>query len=314
MSADIGPTKPIYTPGPSSITTNISSPYVDTTSWPPFDLVNCFKECGQKYFTLAFIVSQGNIPSWGGYYPLSTTNPSWYLDQIDNLRALGGDVIISCGGASGQELAQTITDINSLVAAYQSIIDIYKLQILDFDIEGSAIADQISIDLRNKALVILRKNNPNLKIHYTLPVMPDGLDSNGMNLVKNAFSNGLKIEVVNLMCMDYNSENIDMGQAAISAAQNTHSQLINIGYSNTKVGICPMIGINDTNQLFTLADAQKVVDFSKSNSYIGLLAFWSSNRDIEQKTQGTSARADQSGVIQSKNQFAMIFNQFSGSG
>jgi hypothetical protein len=296
----------------NTFTKNICAPYVDTTAWPPFDLVKCFKECGQKYFTLAFIVSQNNSPSWGGYYPLATTSPPWFLDQIENLRSLGGDVIISCGGATGQELAQTITDINLLVSAYQSIIDIYKLQILDFDIEGGAVADSVSVDRRNKALVMLRKNNPHLKIHYTLPVMPDGLVSSGVNILKNAFSNGLKIDLVNLMCMDYSSEKIDMGQAAISAGRSTHNQLTQIGYLDTKVGICPMIGLNDTYQVFTLEDAQKVVDFARSNSYIGLVSFWSANRDIEQKTPSTYVSPSASGIVQSKNQFAMIFNQFSG--
>lgn len=38
------------------------------------------------------------------------------------------------------------------VAAYQSVIDLYKLRWVDFDIEGGAVAQPASINLRNRAL------------------------------------------------------------------------------------------------------------------------------------------------------------------
>jgi hypothetical protein len=180
----------------------ICAVYIDITQWPPFDAVACSKACGQKYFTLAFIVADNKQASWGGYYNLRTTSPPWYLDQITTLRALGGDVIISFGGAAGQELAQVITDIPTLVAEYQKVIDTYKVKILDFDIEGSALIGP-SIDTRNKALVILKQKNPGLKIHYTLPVMPDGLDNNGNAVIVNAKQNGLEIDLLNIMAMDF---------------------------------------------------------------------------------------------------------------
>jgi len=102
-----------------------------------------------------------------------------------------------------------------------------------------------------------------------------------------------------------------MGDAAISAAQSTYNQLVSIGYLDTKVGICPMLGINDVqSEIFTLADASKVLAFASSTSYIGLLTFWSVNRDISQTTISTYSSATQSGIVQELNAFTKIFSKF----
>ena len=291
----------------------LCAPYVDTTAWPPYDLVSTTVASGIKYYTLAFVVSDPitKTASWGGYYNLTTTTPPWFLDKITALRALGGDVIISCGGAAGQELAQTITDIPTLVAQYQVIINTYNISILDFDIEGSAIADSASIDRRNKALVFLKAANPNLKIHYTLPVLPSGLDSNGNALIVNAFKNNLAIDLCNIMAMDYGSAGIEMGQAAITAAQNTYAQMVSAGYKNPKIGLCPMIGLNDVQgETFTLADGQSVLAFANSTSYMGLLTFWSANRDIAEAATMSYSSSTNTGLVQTQNQFGIMFNSF----
>lgn len=75
-----------------------------------------------------------------------------YMDEIDALRQKGGDVIISFGGANGTELAMCHNDVHALQAAYQSVIDQYRVTWVDFDIEGWAVGDRPSIDLRNKAI------------------------------------------------------------------------------------------------------------------------------------------------------------------
>ena len=131
------------------------------------------EETGQKYFTLAFVVSDphGN-PSWGG---VTAMEDNWFLDQINYIRGVGGDVIISFGGANGTELALAIDNVADLQTAYQSVIDRYDLKWVDFDIEGLAVGHRDSIDRRNKAVTGLQAANPNLKIAYCLPVLPQGL-------------------------------------------------------------------------------------------------------------------------------------------
>ena len=70
-----------------------------------------------------------------------------------------------------------------------------------------------------------------------------------------------------------------MGQAAISAANGTRTQLANIGVT-ARVGITPMIGVNDvTCEVFSVQDAQETVAFAQNNSFVGLLAFWAVGAD-----------------------------------
>ena len=91
---------------------------------------------------------------------------------------------------------------------------------------------------------------------------------------------GVTIPIVNVMAMDYYQGDIEMGNAAISAAENTLSQMkaVNGSYTYANVGITPMIGVNDDGSTFTLADASSVASWASSNG-IGRLAFWSVDRD-----------------------------------
>jgi chitinase len=107
--------------------TRLFAPYADFTAWPPYDIVGEGTNTGLRYATLAFIVadtsqtattaSPTNIPAWGGYTAYSAAS-GYRLGDIETFRALGGDVVISFGGAAGTELAEYITDTNRLQAAY----------------------------------------------------------------------------------------------------------------------------------------------------------------------------------------------------
>lgn len=280
------------------------APYIDTCLWPTFNMVDCYRKTGNKFYTLGFIVSQGNKPSVGGYYLIEQ---KFYLDQIQILRSYGGDVIMSFGGANGIYLAIAITDISELVDAYQSVIDTYSLKMLDFDIEGAGILGE-SIDRRNKALFILKQRNPGLQISYTLPVMPTGLSLDGVSLLKNAKLNGVEISRLNIMAMDYGQKNREMGQAAISACKNTKTQLELNGYKNTTIGITPMIGKNDTeNEIFSIQNAFELSYFVNNTSYISMVSYWSLNRDIRQNNDGVVPLYNYSSVTQTDYNFLTIF-------
>jgi len=77
------------------------------------------------------------------------------------------------------------------------------------------------------------------------------------------------------------------------------------------MGIKPMIGWNDDWTVFTLADAQTVADFVKANG-IGLLSYWSYNRDIAQSSSGLTPINTYSGVVQTAQQFHQIFKTAEG--
>ncbi len=232
---------------------------------------------------------------------------------INSLRASGGDVIASFGGASGTELGVACTSVASLQAAYKSVIDQFNLTRIDLDIEGAPLDNTTANDRRNQALANLQAayaaSGKTLSVDYTLPVDPTGLLSDSLSLLNNAKSHNLNVNLVNIMTMDYGSP-MDMGQAAISAANALHSQLGAIWTTKTSAqlwameGNTPMIGVNDTtSEVFTTGNASTLESFAASNG-IQELSFWALGRD-NQATSGTS---------QSNLQFTNIFKAITGGG
>jgi chitinase len=246
-------------------------------TWNNTSVNNLANATGNKHYTLAFIIANGSCTAtWNGDTALSS---NLYVTDVNNLRAQGGDVLISFGGASGTELGQACTSVSALQAAYQLVITKYNLKWMDLDIEGAPIADTTSINRRNQALHNLQAANPGLKVSYTLAVNRTGLPQEQINLLTNAKSNGVTVAMVNIMAMDYGPCYTDMGQAAIDAAVATRSQLSSNGIS-ALVGVTPMIGVNDTTcENFTTANAQQLVTYANANSYIGLLAYWAVGAD-----------------------------------
>ena len=264
------------------------APYVDCCLWPPFNIGNA-DSTGICLYTCAFIVDdqfeEGVNPCWGGF---GTYDMTWYQEQIAELREEGGDVIISFGGASGFPLAFVAKDEFELKDAYKQVVDAYNLQSIDFDIEGMFVAHPTSIELRSNAMKLLQDEYPNLQISLTLPVMPFGLTQDGINVVTNAVDHQVDLSIVNIMAMDYGPSG-DMGDYAISAMENTFSQLKTI-YEEAgmpkpdsaiwaMIGVTPMIGQNDVlEEVFYLDDAVDVRDFAFEKN-IGRISIWSANRD-----------------------------------
>ena len=146
----------------------VFAPYMYIGAGDNFQIVECDKACGQKYYTLAFIIAdKQKNPAWDGR---SAMDKNLYTDQIDAIRSLGGDVIVSFGGEGGTELAIAEADPAALEAKYQSVIDRYKLTWLDFDIEGKALSKTSVNQRRNEVLARLQAKNPGLIISYTLAV------------------------------------------------------------------------------------------------------------------------------------------------
>lgn len=310
-------------PPPPPPSSKVFGPYIDmglTASW---QLLNIQQQSGIKVFTLGFVVGNGGCtPTWGGVGATvandTLPNGTTMLSIVQGIRAAGGDVIISFGGASGTELALGCTTVSSLQAAYQSVLNKYSVNSstpvrLDFDIEGGATTDQASINRRNQALVGLKNANPGLVISYTLPVLPTGLVASGVNILNSVKASGLTLNVVNVMAMDYGSANDNGGQMGLSATQaasNTHNQVVAAGLSAT-IGVTPMIGINDVNtEIFQLSDAQMLLNFANANSYITRLSMWSVSRDNGSCPNQGFASPVCSGISQSNWAFANIFKPF----
>jgi hypothetical protein len=68
-------------------------------------------------------------------------------DEIDTLRALGGDVMVSFGGAANTPIEAACPDVDSTVAQYQRVILALDLTRIDFDVEGTASLKKLSARL-----------------------------------------------------------------------------------------------------------------------------------------------------------------------
>ncbi|MBL1097997.1 chitinase [Streptomyces coffeae] len=293
------------------------APYVDTSLSPAFDLVGAAEKTGVKEFNLAFITSGGGCtPKWGGVTDLGSDAVA---KQLDTLRAAGGDVRVSFGGASGSELGLACTSVDQLTAAYGKVVDTFKLTKVDFDIEGAALPDTAANTRRAKAIAALQKSHPGLDVSFTLPVMPTGLTPDGVNLVADAKKNGVKVSAVNIMAMDYGASfDGDMGQYAIDAATATQGQIKDaLGLSDKAawrtVAVTPMIGVNDVvTEIFTVDDAKQLVDFATSKK-LGRLSMWSATRD-KQCPGGAqnSASPTCSSVEQKEFAFSKAFGAYKG--
>lgn len=266
------------------------SPYADITlnvHWDsqtqnlePVNLAPISQQTGIKSYHLAFITDAGACnPAWGAQATYSVKT-SWGKNLTDKLRSNGISYIVSFGGASGFDISKACTE-TQLFAAYEQVINTYEPIGLDFDIEnGTADVAKIMLVLKK-----IQAAHPNLKLSFTLPVLPEGLAAPGQDVVNQAKAAGLNF-AVNIMAMDYGPAYAgDMGQYAIQAANNLFTFLKNLYPQKADAAIwkmievTPMIGVNDVNiEQFTLANADALRTFAKQNN-LGGLSIWSIARD-----------------------------------
>ena len=307
------------------------APYVDMGLWPVPDLVAIAQGRGASLVTLGFLQAtpDGKL-AWAGLSALAPDSDFEQAQAINSsiaaLQAAGGDVMISLGGASGTSLAQWYAtrglSARSLADAYVAVAQTYSLHRIDFDIEGSAVADAASIALRSQALALMQQDLPDLEVWYTLPVLPTGLTADGLNVVRSAVSAGVKLDGVNVMAMDYGESAAPtsgpnaktMGAYAIQAAESTYAQLSALygefgqSFGWNQVGVTPMIGVNDvTTEVFTVADAQALEDFARAKG-LGMLSMWSVARDTPGSLGQASPTA--SGLDLPAGSFSAVFNDY----
>ncbi|MGP3769223.1 glycoside hydrolase family 18 protein [Streptomyces sp. SDT5-1] len=293
----------------------VFAPYVDTSLSPAFDLPRSARATGVKTYTLAFVKPKGDCtPQWGK----ATLDGDPVAAKIGALRSAGGDVRVSFGGQSGNELARTCTSASRLEAAYEKVVDRYRLTKVDFDIEGDALTDHASVERRNRVVAALQRRHPGLDVSFTLPALPRGLTADGLALLLDAKKKGVDIGAVNAMAMNFGSSSAPhprgrMGAYAIDAAQATHAQLKSIvGGSDRavwkRVAVTPMIGVNDVDgEVFTLADAAELGRFARSKG-LAWLSLWSATRDRAcPDGPGGPAAATCSGIKQRNGAFMKAF-------
>lgn len=310
------PTFPIC---PKADSTTTSAPVIGTGSTPaaaassassltslvtdkrvaPYAMINT-KSIGllgkSKWMTLAFAVGydNGKIVWDAGAVDMKKLNTA-----ITAAKARGGGVILSFGGATAGtrgtknfgELAGRITDPQKLADAYTAVAKAVQCTWLDFDVEKDAVKETASVDRRNKAIAILQKSRPDMRVSFTVPVELNGIDADAKSMLTKAKAAGVRIDVVNLMTMYFTSSKTSMSGAVAKAVQAARPFITSLG---ARIGITPQIGKNPdkpyTYENFTLADAAAVVTSSKPESDVAMLSYWSFNADVT-KYKGAYAKA-----------------------
>jgi hypothetical protein len=278
-----------------------------------FKLTECDDACGQKFYTIAFIIAdKQNEPAWDGRFSLEQ---NYYGDQINAIRKRGGDVIVSFGGQAGTELAIAEKNLTVLEAKYQSVIDRYKLTWLDFDIEEDGILDQNANERRNVVLAKLQAKNPGLIISYTLPVDPNGLNQVTKDLLTDAKAKGVKVHSGNFMIMWFGpkfNKDRKMIDLCTASALKAHEQCQAIDPA-IQIGLTALIGKNERRgEVFTQDDGKALVQWVEGKPWVCSLSFWASNRDAG-KPAGKRTGNTATGLPQQPWEFTRIFQAFTSS-
>ncbi len=307
------------------------APYVDTTLTPALQFQDPTVSPARQVI-LGFVVADPKSacsPSWGGFYSLSQAANTLNLDRrIAQLQNEGATAVVSFGGQANNELAVSCTDTAQLASAYESVISRYSLTTIDLDIEGAAQGDQASLARRADAIASVQKSaresKSALNVWLTLPVEPDGLQSDASNVVRTMLDHGVTLAGVNIMAMDFTSAPHGMYPAITSALNATHNQLTNLlraqnltsGQIWNRMGVTVMIGQNDVaGQIVTVSDAKGVASFAVSK-HLGRVSMWSLNRDSQCGSQFARIGVQSntcSGTAQSPLEFSKVLGSLTGS-
>lgn len=264
------------------------APYLDVTlnaNWStPVPTINTryvseALDLNVRKFHLAFLVQDSATKKlvWGNSaFPYNAIKP-----LSDKINQAGGEVIIAFGGANGTDPSVSHTK-EALSDIYVNLNKDFNVRHIDFDFET---AGQYDYKVAFPAALAAQEKSPELWFSLTLPVLPSGLVTEGIEMLKYAKMIGLNINI-QIMAMDYGSSGIDMGDAAVSAIEGTKKNLAGIYPDKSEaelyklIGVITMIGQNDTaGEMFTFQDAVQTAQYAKQKG-LNLVSFWSLTRDF----------------------------------
>jgi hypothetical protein len=326
-----GPTMTSALAAPTPLPAHVYAPYYETYLAPNTPSITAeAQSSGAKYFSLAFLqaASKGSCSiDWNS----NSSQPlNYYNSDIASLRAIGGDVVPTFGGYSadqgGTEIADSCKDVNAIAADYEQVISTLGVTRLDMDVEAKSLNNTAGIDRRNKAIAITQawaaSQGIPLQIEYTIPVEQYGLDPNGLAVLQNAVANSVTINTVNIMVFDYYIAGegvVNMGSAAINAANNTEAQLQTLYPNDTAAqlygmeGMTMLPGIDDypkKTEVTYLPDAQTMLSFAQANG-LNTLSIWAIQRD-NGGCPGTRDSNTCSGIVQNTWDFSHTLEPFTG--
>jgi hypothetical protein len=304
-----GTTPPPPPPPPPNGAMAVAPYYYNGWGSPP-DPRTIMNATGVKWFTMAFVLNNGYCnPMWDGGRPLTGG-----VDQntINTIRAAGGDVVPSFGGANGNKLEASCNSAGELAAAYQKVINTYGLKGIDLDFEGDVYGNATYQQRMVDALKIIRANNAGIAIYVTIG---SGKTGPGNDLITRAANSGLTVDVWTIMPFDFGGAGQDMAMLTAQATDGLERAVRDAYHYSDDVayrhsGLSSMNGITDNNERVTVANAQTMLGYANQH-HLGRFTFWSANRD--RPCPGAYPNDDTcSGVAQNAWDFTRTFAQYKG--
>ena len=279
-------------------------------------LVDAKKSAGMGSAMLSFATTNGNC----------ALDPTLLnkLGDARNYVAAGGRLLIAFGGADGVYPEIACKNDDQLFSLMENLMRDANTRRFDFDIEGHQLRNTEGTARRARVLARLQAKYPDLYISISLPGWLLGLSPEGINLLNTTVAAGVRIDMVNVLAQSFGLENVrrmvpsgTMGEAVTMTFRATANQLTSVFRDKSQsqlyamMGLSPMIGKNDDGSTFTLNDARTVANFARNNG-VGIISYWSFQRDRAQANNGFSNLNAYSGVAQSDFQFYNIFKSAGG--
>lgn len=286
------------------------APYLYNGWGDPPDPAEVMAATGVRWFTLAFVLDGGDCdPRWDGGRPL---NGGVDEQTVDAVRAGGGDIVPSFGGASGAKLEERCADAQALAGAYQKVIDAYGLHAIDIDIEGAAYNDGAVQQKTIDALKQVKADNPGLVTYVTFPSDQSGPDG---SMIGRAADSGLEVDGWTIMPFDFGGAGQDMAELTEQATDGLKDRVQEAyGYSEDEAyrhsGLSSMNGVTDVDETVSTDNFRAITDYAGEH-HLARLSFWSVNRD--RPCPGAYPNDDTcSGVDQDPWEFSRILAGFTG--
>jgi hypothetical protein len=302
-AASAAPAQHPYRPRP--LPYRLYAPYYESYLAPDTPSITATaRASGARFMTIAFLQSKGTrscAVDWNG----AASQPlTFYNADIASLRKLGGDVIPSFGGYSadtfgahdhGTEIADSCTSVRQIAAVYEHVVQTLRVTRLDMDVESNAETYAAGINRRDEAIAIAQRwaarRGIRLQIQFTLPVEPDGLESAGLSVLRNAIADGVRVYSVNIMVFDYYLPHegvMNMSKTAITCANAVHAELAGLypQLSSRQIwrmeAMTMLPGISDfgKDETTTVHDARVMLAFEQKTQ-MNFLSIWAIQRDNE---------------------------------
>ena len=254
--------------------------------------------------------------SWNGVSIDKNPKAQAQFAFLDGYKKVGGNYIISFGGANGVPGWNTSFGFNveQLVKSFNYIIDTYNPIGFDFDIEGGQMDDTAGNLNLIKSMEKIHKSHPDLKISYTIAVDPIHnpniiVNPNFNESFKNILNSNFK-PIINCMAMDFADPVKNMATPIINSIKGIAKRIKekgSWGVTSLKdaykmIGVTPMLGMNDTlNETANFKNIMDISHFASINK-MPLFSNWSLTRDNGNKP-GKGGYAS-SGMYQEPYQFS----------